>query len=242
MAKTVLVTGGARGIGLAITRRLALAGHRVAVSYRSDREAAEKVVADLSAQGVDSEIFRADLTDPDQARALPGRVFERFGALDALVNNAGMTDDSSFLTMERDRYHNVLKTNLFGAMRLTGAAIPYLLKSGEPAIVMVASLGGVFGKEGQVAYATSKGALIGFTQWLGRKYSGAGIAVNAVAPGFIRTEMMAGLESKMVDHIVGGTALRRVGQAEEVAEAVHFLLAPGYIQSTTLRVDGGFNR
>jgi 3-oxoacyl-[acyl-carrier protein] reductase len=242
VARTVLVTGGARGIGLAITRRLALAGHRVAITYRADREAAEKVSADLSAQGVDNDIFRADLTDPAQARALPGQVFERFGALDALVNNAGMTDDASFLTMERERYHNVLRTNLFGAVHLTGAAIPYLLKSSGPAIVMVASLGGVFGKEGQVAYATSKGALIGFTQWLGRKYSGAGIAVNAVAPGFIQTEMIAGLEPKMLDHIVGGAALRRIGQAEEVAEAVHFLLAPGYIQSTTLRVDGGFNR
>jgi 3-oxoacyl-[acyl-carrier protein] reductase len=242
MARTVLVTGGARGIGLAITRRLALAGHRVAISYRSDQAAAERLAAELSAQGVESGIFKVDLTDPAQARALPGQVFERFGALDALVNNAGMTDDVSFLTMEQARYHNVLRTNLFGAMHLTGAAIPYLMKASGPAIVMVASLGGVFGKEGQVAYATSKGALIGFTQWLGRKYSRAGIAVNAVAPGFIRTEMIADLEPKMVDPIVGGTALRRIGEAEEVAEVVHFLLAPGYIQSTTLRVDGGFNR
>lgn len=242
MVKTVLVTGGARGIGLAITRRLALAGHRLAISYRAGQEAAERLAAELSAQGVDNEVFRADLVDPAQARALPDQVVERFGGLDALVNNAGTTDDASFLTMERARYRNVLRTNLFGTMLLTGAALPYLLKASEPAIVMVASLGGVVGKEGQVAYATSKGALIGFTQWLGREYSGAGIAVNAVAPGFIETGMITGLEPKMVDHIVGGTALRRIGQAEEVADAVHFLLAPGYIQSTTLRVDGGFNR
>ncbi|HSK41896.1 MAG TPA: SDR family NAD(P)-dependent oxidoreductase [Arenibaculum sp.] len=242
MVRTVLVTGGARGIGLAVTRRLALAGHRLAISYRADEEAAESIAAELSAQGVDNDVFRADLADPSQARALPGRVVERFGGLDALVNNAGMTDDASFLTMERARYHTVLKTNLFGAMHLTGAALPHLLKASKPAIVMVASLGGVVGKEGQVAYAASKGALIGFTQWLGREYSGAGIAVNAVAPGFIQTGMIADLGPGMVDHIVGGTALRRIGQAEEVAEAVHFLLAPGYIQSTTLRVDGGFNR
>lgn len=242
MRKVVLVTGGARGIGLAVTRRLALDGHRLAISYRSDRASAEGLGAELSAQGVDNEIFKADLADPAEARSLPGRVFDRFGGLDVLVNNAGTTDDASFLTMEPERYRNVLETNLFGTMRLTGAAIPYLLKASAPAIVIVSSLGGVFGKEGQVAYATSKGALIGFTQWLGREYSGAGIAVNAVAPGFIQTEMISGLEPKMVDHIVGGTALRRIGQPEEVADAVHFLLSPGYIQSTTLRVDGGFNR
>ncbi|HEV7372738.1 SDR family NAD(P)-dependent oxidoreductase [Arenibaculum sp.] len=242
MAKTILVTGGARGIGLAVTRRLAAAGHRVAVSYRADGEAARSVRAELRARGAEIEIFQSDLADPKDARALPGRVGERFGGLDVLVNNAGMTDDASFLMMERARYREVLGTNLFGTMLLTGAALPLLLKADAPAIVIVASLGGVVGKEGQVAYATSKGALIGFTQWLARKYSSAGIAVNAVAPGFIRTGMTADLEPKMVDHVVGGTALRRVGRAEEVAEAVHFLLAPGYMQATTLRIDGGFNR
>lgn len=242
MRKTVLVTGGARGIGLAVTRKLALAGHRVAVSYRAGRQAAEAVRAELASAGADIGIFRADLADEQDARTLPDRVCERFGGLDVLVNNAGTTDDASFLTMERARYRTVLATNLSGTMLLTGAALPHLLRSAEPAIVIVASLGGVVGKEGQVAYATSKGALIGFTQWLARQYSGAGIAVNAVAPGFVRTEMTAGLEPRMVDHIVGGSALRRVGRAEEVADAVHFLLAPGYIQGTTLRVDGGFNR
>jgi 3-oxoacyl-[acyl-carrier protein] reductase len=242
MSKVVLVTGGARGIGLAVTRRLALAGHRIAISYRSDRQAAESVGAELSAQGVDSDVFHADLTEPTQARELPGRVAERFGQLDALVNNAGITDDASFLTMDMERYRNVLRTNLFGTMLVTGAAIPHLLKGKDPAIVVVASLGGVVGKEGQVAYAASKGALIGFTQWLGRKYSAQGIAVNAVAPGFIQTDMIVDLEPGMVDHIVGGSALGRVGMADEVADAVHFLLSPGYIQSTTLRIDGGFNR
>jgi 3-oxoacyl-[acyl-carrier protein] reductase len=242
MRKTVLVTGGARGIGLAVTRRLALAGHRVAVSYRADRQAAEAVRAELAAAGAGIGIFRADLADAADVRTLPDRVCEHFGGLDVLVNNAGTTDDAAFLTMERTRCHAVLAANLSGTMRLTGAALPHLLRSAEPAIVIVASLGGVVGKEGQVAYATSKGALIGFTQWLARRYGDAGIAVNAVAPGFVRTEMTAGLEPRMIDHIVGGSALRRLGRAEEVADAVLFLLTPGYIQGTTLRVDGGFNR
>lgn len=242
MSKVVLVTGGARGIGRAITRRLARAGYRVAVSFRADHDAAAQLSEDLSAQGVAHEIFRADLSDPEQARALPRRVDARLGGLDALVSNAGITDDGPFINMQSERYRQVLRVNLFGAMRVAGAALPYLLQAAEPAVVMVASLGGVVGKEGQVAYTASKGGLIGFTQWLGREYSRAGLRVNAVAPGFIQTDMTAGLEPKMVEHILQGTALGRVGEAEEVAEAVHFLLQPGYLQSTTLRVDGGFNR
>ncbi|MFL6624814.1 MAG: SDR family NAD(P)-dependent oxidoreductase [Sulfurifustaceae bacterium] len=242
MSKVVLVTGGARGIGLAITRRLARAGYHLAISYRSDRNAAKAIADELSAQGIVNEMFAANLTNVEEARALPVRVFERFGRLDALVNNAGITDDGPFLNMESERYRNVLRTNLFGTMRLTDAAIPYLRNAAEPAIVIVTSLNGIVGKEGQVAYAASKGGLVGFTQWLARRYSGAGIKVNAVAPGFIATEMTAHLEPKMVDHFLRGSALQRVGRAEEVAEAVNFLLTAGYVQSTTLRVDGGFNR
>ncbi|MFL6647076.1 MAG: SDR family NAD(P)-dependent oxidoreductase [Sulfurifustaceae bacterium] len=242
MSRVVLVTGGARGIGLAITRRLARAGYQLAISYRSHHDAARAVAEELSVQGVVIETFAADLANPEQARGLPSRVYERFGRLDALVNNAGITDDGPFLNMESERYRNVLRTNLFGPMRLTDAAIPYLRNGSEPAIVIVTSLNGIVGKEGQVAYAASKGGLIGFTQWLARRYSGAGIKVNAVAPGFIATEMTASLEPKMVDHFLRGTALQRIGRAEDVAEAVAFLLSAGYVQSTTLRVDGGFNR
>ncbi|OGQ58017.1 MAG: 3-ketoacyl-ACP synthase [Deltaproteobacteria bacterium RIFCSPLOWO2_02_FULL_53_8] len=240
--KTLLITGGTRGIGRAVAMRLARDGHRLAVSYRNDARAAEETAAELSRLGVDNRIYQADLSDPVQAGALPGRVFADFGGLDGLVNNAGMTDDAAFLALESERYQRVLNTNLFGTMRLTSAALPYLLKSRNASIVILSSLGGIAGKEGQVAYATSKGALIGFTQWLGRKYGPLGISVNAVAPGFIQTDMVSGLKHKMFDHIIEGTALQRMGEADEVADAVAFLLSPGYIHATTLRVDGGFNR
>lgn len=242
MKKTILVTGGVRGIGMAVVQRLARESVNLAISYRGDDKAAWALSAALDAQGVEHALFKADLTRPDEAMQLPQRVVDRFGAIHALVNNAGITDDSAFMTMDRERYLRVLNTNLSGTVRLTGAALHHLLKTSEPAIVIVSSLGGVAGKEGQVAYATSKGALIGFTQWLGRKYSGAGLRVNAVAPGFIQTDMVTSLQPSMVDHIVNGSALRRVGTPQEVADVVAFLLAPGYIQSTTLRVDGGFNR
>ncbi len=240
--RTVLITGGTRGIGLAVARRLALSDYNLAISYRGGHAAAAALRDDLSRQEIPHEIFQSDIADRDDAGALPRRVFERFGGLDALVNNAGITDDGPFLGMESERYRRVLETNLFGTMRLTGAALPYLLKSPSPAIVIMTSLGGIVGKEGQVAYATSKGGLIGFTQWLGRRYGNRGLRVNAVAPGFIDTDMTSNLDSKMIDHVIQGTALRRVGDAAAVADTVNFLLAPGYIQSTTVRVDGGFNR
>jgi 3-oxoacyl-[acyl-carrier protein] reductase len=240
--RTVLVTGASRGIGLAVARRLAQAGHQLALHYRGDESAARDLAAEMSRGGVPHALLRADIADPAEAAALPGRVVERFGRLDALVNNAGITDDTVFMTMPRERYARVLQTNLFGTMRLTHAALPHLCKAEAPAIVMMSSLGGVVGKEGQVAYATSKGGLIGFTQWLAARYGHTGLRVNAVAPGFIETDMTRQLKPAMTRHILEGTALGRAGRAEEVAEAVFQLLQPGYVQATTLRVDGGFNR
>lgn len=242
MPKTLLITGGTRGIGHAVTQRLARDGHRLAIAYRGDTQAADKTAAELRALHIEHRLYQADLSDPVQATGLPSLVASDFGGLDGLINNAGATDDGAFLTMDSKRYQHVLHTNLFGTIRLTSAALPYLLNSQDASIVIVSSLGGIAGKEGQVAYATSKGALIGFTQWLGRKYGTQGIKVNAVAPGFIHTDMVTSLQDKMFQHIIEGTALQRMGQAAEVADAVAFLLHPGYIHATTLRVDGGFKR
>ncbi|VFR48432.1 3-oxoacyl-[acyl-carrier protein] reductase [plant metagenome] len=241
-APVALITGGVRGIGAAVARRLGQAGYRLVLSYRSDDAAASGLSRELDAQGVQHAMVRADLSlaaEPDRLAAEAGA---HFGRLDAVVSNAGITDDAAFLTQARERYAQVLATNFLGAARLVSAALPQLSRSPAPALVVVASLGGIAGKEGQVAYAASKGALIGMVQWLGRRHRGSGLRVNAVAPGFIQTDMMAGLSPAMTAHVVQGAALRRVGQAHEVAEAVAFLLAPGYLQSTTLRVDGGFQR
>ncbi|MDE2077535.1 MAG: SDR family oxidoreductase [Burkholderiales bacterium] len=240
--KTALITGGTRGIGLAISRRLSQEGWQLALTYRSDEAAARRLSDELSQQGTAHVMLRADTADPQQMRALPRQVLDRFGRFDALVNNAGIVDDGAFLTMEPSRIARLLKTNLFGAMHLTLAALPALRQGHHPAIVMMSSLGGVIGKEGQVAYAASKGGLIGFAQWLGAACHADGIQVNAIAPGFIGSSMTDDLRPSMVDHILQGSALGRPGEAPEVAAAVSFLLQPGYVQSSTLRLDGGFNR
>ena len=243
--KTVLVTGGTRGIGRAIVLRLSDEGWNVAFTYRNKPALAEEFACELRASARPGQQIRsyfADLSDDETGTRLPLQVESDFGRLDALVNNAGITDDGAFLAMAPARWQHVLETNFSGTARLCLAAIPVLLRQAAPCIVNVASLAGLSGKEGQVSYATSKGAIVGLTQWLGRRYGKEGLRVNAVAPGFIRTEMVDALEPEMFEHILDGTALKRMGEADEVASAVSFLLHAGYVQSTALRVDGGFKR
>lgn len=240
--QTVLITGGTRGIGLSVAERLAEEGWRIAVSYRGDTQSAQRCEQRWAERGYTSRLFQCDISDADSARRLPTQVADVFGGIDALVNNAGMTDDGSFLSMEPARYDRVLQTNLIGSLRITGAALPYLLKSPTRTVVIVASLAGVAGKEGQVGYATTKGGLIGLTHLLSRKFGKQGLQVNAVAPGFIKTDMVNELAPSMYEHILRGTAKHRMGEPEEVADAVSFLLRPGYVHSTTLKIDGGFKR
>ena len=241
-SKTALITGGTRGIGLAIAHRLADDGYALALSYRHLANHAEQAADSLRAQGATVRCYRSDAADPDAARALINRVAADFGQIDVLINNAGITDDAAFFTMEPERIAAVLQTNLIGAIHVTGAALPHLLAGSAPVIVNVASLGGINGKEGQVAYSASKGGLIGFTRWLGRRYSERGLRVNAVAPGFVDTDMVSVLHPDAYAPVLAGSALGRMGHTTEIAEAVGFLLRPGYIQSTTLRLDGGFLR
>ena len=243
--KTALVTGGSRGIGSAIVRRLVREGWHVGFTYQHHETVAQNLVAELRSHAHAQQEIRAycaDLIDEDVMSRLPEKITADFGRLDALVNNAGITDDGAFLAMDRARWQRVLRTNFTGTACLCLAAIPALLRQAHSSIVIMTSLAGVTGKEGQVSYATSKGALIGLTRYLGHRYGVSGLRVNAIAPGFVRTAMLDELAPQMVEHIIAGTALQRMGEADEIAAVVQFLLEPGYLQSTTLRVDGGFKR
>jgi 3-oxoacyl-[acyl-carrier protein] reductase len=240
--ETVLVTGASRGIGAAVALRLAADGYRLALSYRTDSGAAQRIAALARDAGTEVALFQADMADPKQALTLPEKACAHFGSLDAVVANAGVTIDGPFVTLTPTQLATVLRTNLSGTIRMVCAALPYLRQSRAAAIVLVSSLGGIAGKDGQVPYTASKGGVIGLCQWLGDRLGPEGIRVNAVAPGFITTDMTAKLDPEQMAPVIQVSALRKVGSADAVAHAVSFLLKPGYIQSTTLRIDGGFAR
>jgi 3-oxoacyl-[acyl-carrier protein] reductase len=239
--QVALITGATRGIGRAVARRLGSDGARVVLSYRSDDISAEATRADLMHDGIDCRLIRADITDPPQAAGLAAQAVAAFGRLDILVNNAGITHDGAFATMERQAYEQVIATNLTGTLRVTMAALPFLRQSGTGRIVMIASAAGITGKEGQVPYAASKGGIMGMTRLLARRLGAEGIRVNAVAPGFIETDMVRDLPESNYRHVLDNTSLGRMGTPEEVAGTVAFLVGPdsGYINGMTLRVDGG---
>lgn len=241
--KVVLVTGGTRGIGRSIVDRMADEGARIAVTYRSDAKSAEAAMADLEARGATVDLMQSDLSDPSEAAMLADRVVERWGRLDCLVNNAGGTHDGAFATMDSKDYERVLETNLTGTLRLSLYAARHLIQT-NGSMVMLSSLAGVFGKEGQGSYSASKGGLIGMTRYLARIFGPHGVRVNAVAPGFIETDMVRALEPAMYEHVLRGTAMQNMGQPEDVAGTVAFLGSndAAYISGSVIRIDGGFHR
>ena len=244
----VLVTGATRGIGRAITERFAREGCRLALVYRADGAAAREVRDQLADAGVEAEMIRADLSDLRVCRTIIDRVVARYGGLDILVNNAGGTYDGAFAAMPSERYVGLIRGNLAAPVALALHAAPYLVDSARAGrggtVVMMASMAGVTGKEGQVPYATTKGGLIGATRLLARYLGCRGVRANALAPGFIRTGMVDALDPEMYQHILDASASPRMGDPAEVAEATWFLAsgASSYFNGTVQRVDGGFLR
>jgi len=241
--KVCLVTGGTKGIGRAISQELVKQGAQVVVSYRNDRGAAERALKKFFNLGGEVISIRSNLADPVETEALIGCVIEHFGRLDVLINNAGVTVDGAFASMAADDMERVINTNLVGTTRLCMLAAPHLVAA-QGSILMVSSLASVSGKEGQVPYAASKGGLNGLTRLLARRLGGCGVRVNAVAPGFIRTDMVKSLPESNYEHILRATSLGRMGEPEEVAGAAVFLIGPAasYINGMILRIDGGFHR
>lgn len=241
--KVCLVTGGTRGIGRAIALALVKHGARVAVSYRKDRAAAEQALTEFLNLGGEVMAVQNNMAEPAEAEALITGVVAHFGRLDVLINNAGITADGAFATMAADDIEKVISTNLAGTIHLSLLAAPHLIAS-RGCILMVSSLASVGGKEGQVLYSASKGGINALTRLLARRLGARGVRVNAVAPGFISTDMVKGLPESSYRHILRGTALGRVGEPEEVAGAAAFLVcsASSYISGMILRIDGGFHR
>ena len=237
--QTALVTGASRGIGRAVALELANAGATVAVNYASSATAAEEVVAQILATGGSAYALKADVSQEEQVEQLIAAVLERSGSLDVLVNNAGITRDGLLMRMKTDDWQAVLDLNLSGVFFCTRAITRTMLKQKQGRIINITSVVGLMGNAGQANYAAAKAGVIGFTRSTARELASRGITVNAVAPGFIATDMTKDLKA---DELLNAIPLGRYGQPEEVAGAVRFLAADpaaAYITGQVLQVDGG---
>jgi 3-oxoacyl-[acyl-carrier protein] reductase len=232
-----LVTGASRGIGAAVARRLAADGWPVGVNYRSDRQGAERVAAEIAEAGGRAVALEADVTSPDAGDTLLPELESRFGPLLVLVNNAGLTADGLSLRLDDDAWDRVLETNLTAAFRVTRRALGGMVRARFGRVINVASVVGQRANAGQANYAASKAGLVAFTKTVAVEVARRGVTVNAVAPGFIETEMTAGVSNGLIDAIPA----RRRGQPEEVAACVRFLASEeaSYVTGAILTVDGG---
>ena len=239
--KTALITGGSRGIGRAIALALAEAGADVAVNYQQSADAARRVCAEARQLGTRSRCYQADVSRLEDVQRLTERVSEDFGRIDILVNNAGIARDKSFLKMSAVMWDEVLETNLTGPVRVARSVLPGMLESGWGRIINVASIIGQTGNFGQANYAAAKGGLISFTKSLARETARKGVTVNALAPGFIETDMTKDMPHEALQSVKVATPMGRLGRPEEVAAAAVFLASPaaGFITGQVIAVNGG---
>lgn len=239
--RAAVVTGGSRGIGRAVVLRLAAQGADVAFSYRGNAEAAASCTAELEALGRRGLAVQADVTDPSAAEALVRQALDAFGKIDILVNNAGITRDDLIMRMSIDEWREVLETNLFGAFYMTKAVMRPMLRARYGRIVNMTSVSGIGGNAGQANYSSAKAGLIGLTKATAREVASRGITANAVAPGFVLTELTESLPEEIKQRILDATPLGRFATPEEIAAAVAFLASDdaAYITGHVLTVDGG---
>jgi 3-oxoacyl-[acyl-carrier protein] reductase len=239
--RVALVTGGSRGIGAAICTELAAAGAEVAVNYARDASAAAAVCDAVRTAGGSAQAVQGDVSTADGAAALVAAVEADIGPIAMLVNNAGITRDDLIMRLSDDDWRSVIDTNLGGAFFTCRALSRPMLKRRAGVIVNITSIVGVHGNAGQTNYAASKAGLIGLTKSLAKELGGRGIRVNAVAPGYIATELTDALPDQAREAILGGTPLGRLGEPADVARAVRFLCsdAAGFITGDVLAVDGG---
>lgn len=241
--KCAIVTGASRGIGKAIAIGLAKDGFQIVVNYLNNERKALETVAECEVYGVKAIAVQANVSDYEACRQLVSKAKETFGSIDVLVNNAGITRDNLLLRMKPEDFTNVIDANLTSAFHMMSFVTPIMLKQRSGRIINISSVVGIYGNKGQMNYAASKAGLIGMTKSAAKEIGVRGITVNAVAPGFIQTEMTDVLGDTFKETIIQNTALKCLGEAEDIANAVSFLASEKarYITGQVIQVDGGLS-
>ncbi len=236
-----LVTGASRGIGKEIAIALAAAGASVAINYRSGEEGATEVAKKIESIGVSSWIYPADISGYDETIKMKKQIEKYFGKIDILVNNAGINIDKLFINMDPQSWNKVISVNLNGVFNCCNVFKEDLMQSNQGRIINITSIVGQMGNVGQVNYAASKAGIIGMTKALAKEFARNNVTVNAIAPGFIETDMLKGVPDKVKEKILAQIPAKRFGKPEEVAHAVTFLASnyAGYITGHVLNVNGG---
>lgn len=241
--KVALITGGSRGIGAAIVKRFAEQGANVAFTYRSSAEQAEAVAEEARALGVEAKAIQSDASSYEQAEELIKTVLDTFGKIDILVNNAGITRDTLMLRMSEEQWDQVIQTNLKSVFNLTKHVLRPMMKNRGGSIINMSSIVGITGNAGQANYAASKAGIFGFTKSIAQEMGSRNIRCNAIAPGFIETDMTDKLDEKTKESYLTNIPMKRLGKAEEIADVCVFLGSEmsGYMSGQTLSVCGALN-
>lgn len=239
--KCAIVTGAGRGLGRAIALRLAEMGANIVVNYRSSEKEAEELIEEIKAKGVEALMVKADVSNFSQCEELVKAALNKFGKIDILVNNAGITKDTLLLRMKEEDFDKVIDINLKGCFNTTKHVSSVMLKQKCGRIINISSVIGLVGNAGQANYAASKAGIIGFTKACAKELGSRGITVNAVAPGFIETEMTEILSDKLKETMINNIPLKRFGNPKDVANLVGFLASDdaAYITGQVMNVDGG---
>ena len=241
MNKVALITGSSRGIGKQIAIKLAKNGYNIVVNYINKNEEVEKTIEELKQFGIEVLEAQGDISNYEQSEKIVNSTIEKFGQIDVLVNNAGITKDMLIMRMKKEDFTKVIDVNLVGTFNITKNVIPHMMKKRTGRIINISSVVGISGNAGQCNYAASKAGIIGFTKSLAKELASRNILVNAVAPGFIETNMTDVLQENVKEEIKKQIPLKRIGKAEDVANAVYFLTSEesSYITGQVLQVDGG---
>ncbi|WP_304519722.1 3-oxoacyl-[acyl-carrier-protein] reductase [Clostridium estertheticum] len=239
--KTAVVTGASRGIGRAIALKLAKDGANVVVNYRNSVDAVQEVVKEIEALGVKAFAIQADISSYADVENMIKKSVEEFGSIDILVNNAGITKDGLLMRMKEADFDSVIDINLKGAFNCTRHVAAIMLKQRSGRIINISSVSGLTGNAGQVNYSAAKAGIIGMTKSVAKEFGSRGVTCNAVAPGYIQTDMTEDLPAKVKDTIMGTIPLKRLGRPEDVANVVAFLATDeaAYITGQVINVDGG---